>query len=141
MSSTTSTPPEQVSLPGQSHTADGPHDLTGMYVMHHAFRRDLDRFAAAVAATPADDRETWSALHRRWTGFATALHSHHSIEDEAIWPPLVTAARTAGAAADLAVLEAMEAEHEQVDPALARCRASGAEARQLPSTRMSTRSR
>ena len=37
-------PPEQLTLPGQSHTAEGPHDQTGMYVMHHAFRRDLDAF-------------------------------------------------------------------------------------------------
>ena len=31
----------QLTLPGQSHTAEGPHDQTGMYVMHHALRRDL----------------------------------------------------------------------------------------------------
>lgn len=26
--------PEQLSLPGQAHVAPGPHDQTGMYVMH-----------------------------------------------------------------------------------------------------------
>ena len=37
----------QLTLPGQAHTAEGPHDQTGMYVMHHALRRDFERFAAA----------------------------------------------------------------------------------------------
>ena len=42
----------QICLPGQAHVADGPHDQTGMYLMHHAFRRDLDRFRDAVRRTP-----------------------------------------------------------------------------------------
>jgi hypothetical protein len=32
-------PTSQLSLPGQSHTAEGPHDHTGMYGMHFGFRR------------------------------------------------------------------------------------------------------
>ena len=56
----------QLDLPGQTHVAQGPHDQTGMYVMHHAFRRDLVMFAEAAAVTPADDREVWRALSRRW---------------------------------------------------------------------------
>jgi hypothetical protein len=120
--STTTTWPEQLTLPGQSHTAEGPHDLGGMYLMHHAFRRDLDRFHAAVIATPVGDARTWARLARRWDRFAEVLHHHHTVEDEAIWPPLLDAADAAGAAEDRDVLEAMEAEHELVDPALARCR-------------------
>ena len=38
--------PEPLSYPGQTHTAPGPHDMTGMYRAHFAFRRDLDRFEA-----------------------------------------------------------------------------------------------
>src|SRR3712207_9068091 len=34
-------------LPGQRHVAEGPLDLNGMYLAHHAFRRDLGRFAVA----------------------------------------------------------------------------------------------
>ncbi len=109
----------QVRLTGQTWVAEGPHDLTGMYVMHHALRRDLDRFVAVVPATPADDLEVWRALHRRWSSFARVLHHHHSIEDEAIWPPLLDGV----AADDRAVLEAMEAEHETIDPQLAACTA------------------
>ena len=36
--------------------------MTMMYLMHHAFRRDLAAFAAAAAATPVADREAWAAL-------------------------------------------------------------------------------
>jgi hemerythrin-like domain-containing protein len=121
MSRTTTAWPEQLTLPGQSHTAEGPHDLGGMYLMHHAFRRDLDRFRAAVVATPVGDPATWVRLARRWDRFAEVLHHHHTVEDDAIWPPLLVAADAAGAAEDRALLEAMEAEHDQVDPALARC--------------------
>ena len=40
--------PRQLRLPGQTAAPDGPVDMTIMYVMHHAFRRDLAAFAMAV---------------------------------------------------------------------------------------------
>ena len=78
--------PRQICLPGQTHVAEGPHDQTGMYVMHHAFRRDLDRFQTAVRTTPVEERDTWHALAARWERFAEVLHHHHTVEDEHIWP-------------------------------------------------------
>jgi hypothetical protein len=134
MSSTSTTWPEQLTLPGQSHTAEGPHDLGGMYLMHHAFRRDLDRFRAAVVGTPVGEDRTWVRLARRWDRFAQVLHHHHTVEDDAIWPPLLAAADAAGAAEDRAVLEAMEAEHDEVDPALARCHEAFAAMAEHPCT-------
>lgn len=123
----------QLTLPRQSHTAEGPHDQTGMYVMHHAFRRDLDRFATAVANTPVSEHEVWQALERRWLRMAELLHHHHTVEDEALWPVLRTHAAATGApggpgapewqsAQDLQLLQDMEAEHERIDPALVACR-------------------
>ena len=44
--------PEQLRFPGQAAAHPGPADMTLMYVMHHAFRRDLAAFAAAATATP-----------------------------------------------------------------------------------------
>ena len=114
----TSTHPGQIRLPGQSCVADGPHDQIGMYVMHHAFRRDLTAFESAVRATPVSDAATWRALAVRWTRFATTLHHHHGVEDSHLWPVLVAKTRASGDAEGLAVLEAMEAEHDQIDPAL-----------------------
>ena len=63
---TTTTPawPTQLLLPGQAAAPEGPVDMIMMYVMHHAFRRDLTAFAAAAAATPVDDQPTWQALNR-----------------------------------------------------------------------------
>lgn len=52
-------------LPGPAAAAPGPVDLTVMYLIHHAFRRDLADLGAAVAATPVTDRAAWVALAER----------------------------------------------------------------------------
>ena len=113
--STVTTHPTQIRLPGQVAAPPGPADMTMMYVMHHALRRDLARFASAVSATPLEDHETWQALAARWDRFFTILHHHHTGEDKYIWPYLLERAD----ADERQVLEAMEAEHEQLDPLLA----------------------
>jgi hemerythrin-like domain-containing protein len=87
--------------------------------MHHAFRRDLDAFSEAVRNTPVGDRKTWRLLADRWNLFSEVLHKHHSAEDELIWPVLISV----GTSDDVAVLEAMEAEHEEIDPLLEACAA------------------
>jgi hypothetical protein len=111
--------PAQVRLPGQTAAHPGPVDMTMMYVMHHAFRRDLSAFAAAAAATPVADREAWAALAVRWEMFSTALHHHHSGEDTGLWPLLMERTDDDGRA----VLQAMEEEHERIDPILEACAA------------------
>ncbi len=111
--------PAQVRLPGQTAAHEGPVDMTMMYVMHHAFRRDLAAFAAAAAATPVEARSTWRALAERWDTFAHALHHHHTGEDTGLWPLLLE--RVDGTGRE--TLEAMEAEHAEIDPILAACAA------------------
>ena len=111
---TTSTYPDQLTLPGQAAAPGGPVDMTTMYLMHHAFRRDLRRFADAVAATPVTDRPTWQALGERWDRFFTILHHHHTGEDAGIWPVLLERAD----AHERHHLEAMEEEHRHLDPLL-----------------------
>jgi hemerythrin-like domain-containing protein len=113
----------QVRLPGQAAAPEGPVDLLMMYVLHHAFRRDLAAFAAAVPLTPVEDLATWRALHDRWTRFAQVLHKHHSGEDAGLWPLLLERVDAAGDAAGRATLEAMEAEHGEIDPLLTSCAA------------------
>jgi hypothetical protein len=117
MSTTDTTWPTQLRLPGQTAAHPGPVDMTMMYVMHHAFRRDLAAFAAAAEATPVADRECWVALAGRWELFATALHHHHSGEDAGLWPLLAARATEE----ERAVLRAMEDEHGEIDPILASC--------------------
>jgi hemerythrin-like domain-containing protein len=121
MSTTERRPVPQLDLPGQVHVAEGPHDMSGMYVMHHAFRRDLDTFVTAVGRTPLDDATTWRALAERWQRFGMVLHHHHTIEDTTIWPPLLARCDAAGDAGARATLEAMQAEHETIDPQLMAC--------------------
>jgi hemerythrin-like domain-containing protein len=111
--------PEQLVLPGQTAAHPGPVDMTMMYVMHHAFRRDLQAFATAAGSTPASDRRAWKAMAQRWETFSAALHHHHSGEDAGVWPTLMERADAEGRA----TLEAMEAEHSEIDPILEACAA------------------
>ena len=129
--------PPPLLLPGQTHAAPGPHDMTGMYVAHHGFRRDLAAFEAAVRNTPVDDADVWRLLRRRWAGFAAILHHHHELEDSFYWPEMLRLCRAAGLDADVETLTAMEAEHHEIDPALAACEAGFAamEARPAPAHR------
>ncbi len=113
---TTTTPRRQIELPGQTHVAEGPLDHTGMYVMHHALRRDLAAFAAALEATPLTDTGTWEALAGRWGRFASLLHHHHTAEDTLYWPVLAGAVEARGSAADRAEVTAMSEEHAAIDP-------------------------
>lgn len=112
----------QVLFPGQAAAPEGPIDMIGMYIMHFAFRRDLDAFVRAVPATPVQDRAGWAALAERWEFFAFMLHHHHSAEDDTLWPPLLAAVDAAGARDARQVLDDMEAEHGQIDPLLDACR-------------------
>lgn len=124
----------QLTLPRQAHTAEGPHDQTGMYVMHHALRRDFAKIAVAVEATPTGEHEVWTALERRWVAMADVLHHHHSAEDAHLWPLLQRHAEAAGAEADLKVLADMEDEHAYIDPALAKVREALASMSEHPCT-------
>ncbi|GAB2773550.1 hypothetical protein GCM10027039_38600 [Terrabacter koreensis] len=131
---TTTTPPthEQVSFPGQAHVAHGPHDQTGMYLMHHALRRDLARFESAVRATPIGAADTWTALAQRWARFGDILHHHHGVEDDNLWPVLTEHAERLGDESALTMLDDMEAEHGVIDPTLAAVSAGFAAMREHP---------
>ena len=122
----------QLTLPRQSHTAEGPYDQTGMYVMHHALRRDFVRFVAAVQKTPVSEHEVWTALEERWDRFSDILHHHHGAEDDNLWPVLLQHAEQSGSAEDLQLLADMSAEHGRIDPALKACHEAFAEMREHP---------
>ena len=102
----------QILLEGQAAAPEGPIDLSAMFVMHRAFRRDLDAFAGVVPTVAVGDRARWARVARRFDFFATVLHKHHSGEDRGMWPLL------AERGADPAVLESLEAQHAGIDPLL-----------------------
>jgi hypothetical protein len=74
-----------------------------------------------VPTVAVDDADTWRALDQRWTDFAKVLHKHHSGEDAGLWPLLLERVDAAGDAEGRATLEAMEAEHAEIDPLLEAC--------------------
>jgi hypothetical protein len=134
MSATTTRPTgtSLLDLPGQTHVAEGPLNLDGMYVAHHAFRRDLASFAAAAANTPVGETDVWRALGVRWERFGYVLHHHHTTEDDVLWPQLLELVDAEGDAAGRATLEAMAAEHDLIDPLLEACAAGFAAMAETP---------
>ena len=93
----------------------GDADLTIMIAAHDAFRRDLTRLARTASA--ANDPARRQSVQAGWELFKRELHIHHTAEDEIIWPALRP--RLAHSQTALSVLDAMEAEHELIDPLLA----------------------
>lgn len=89
----------------------GQVDFTMMYIAHDAFARDLRRIASACSRGEYDS----PAVASTWSLFKDQLHVHHRAEDVALWPQLRKASRSPGV---VDVLDAMEAEHAQIDPAL-----------------------
>jgi Hemerythrin HHE cation binding domain len=95
----------------------GDADLTIMIAAHDAFRRDLTRLARAAAAADLSDPARRRSVTAGWELFKRQLHMHHRAEDEIIWPTLRP--RLAHSQTALSVLDAMEEEHERIDPLLA----------------------
>lgn len=89
-------------------------DLTVMHTLHDAFRRDLE--ALTRAAEDASSPGSHERIRLGWAVLAEQLHHHHTVEDEQLWPLVRRSWRRSPDA--LCVLDAMEAEHAHVDPAL-----------------------
>ena len=66
---------------------DGSASMATMLMLsHHAFRRDLGRFAKALERVAGGDTSRVEALREEWKNFHGALHGHHHIEDTAMFP-------------------------------------------------------
>jgi hemerythrin-like domain-containing protein len=92
------------------------NDMSMMYAMHDALRRDLDRIAR-ITARPEDDPKHVLRAAVGWEMFKSYLEVHHTAEDDLLWPPMRAA--LADDPDGLALLDAMEAEHAAIDPLLA----------------------
>jgi hemerythrin-like domain-containing protein len=95
----------------------GDADLTIMLAAHEALRRDLVGLAHAADRAVRRGPDGRQAVQRGWDVFQRQLHIHHTAEDQLVWPALRE--RLAASDAARSVLDAMEAEHEQIDPLLA----------------------
>jgi Hemerythrin HHE cation binding domain len=95
----------------------GDADLTIMLAAHAALRRDLVLLARAAAFADLPDPGRRAAVRAGWELFKRQLHLHHSAEDTVVWPALRQ--RLPNSDDAQAVLDAMESEHQQIDPLLA----------------------
>ncbi|HEY3737717.1 MAG TPA: hemerythrin domain-containing protein [Jatrophihabitans sp.] len=87
----------------------GEVDFTMMYAAHDAFSRNLRTLTGAGGSG-------WLPANQvRWQTFVTQLHIHHRAEDNALWPPLRAVSLQPQ---EISTLDAMEAEHAQIDPHL-----------------------
>lgn len=90
-------------------------NMSMMYLMHDALRRELERIARVTARADDDPRHILRTAVG-WQLFKTYLHAHHTAEDETLWPMMT--GLLPRRPADLALLEALEAEHAVIDPLL-----------------------
>lgn len=92
-------------------------DLLMMYAFHDGLRRDVAAVAKS-AAVAGDDPQRLTVTHFGWDLFKRFLVIHHTAEDEILWPrmrELLDGDRSG----DLELLDAMEEEHDTIDPLIA----------------------
>lgn len=100
---------------------------TLLMLSHHAFRRDLRRFARALERVSAGDTGKVPALREEWKNFHGALHGHHHIEDTSMFPGMRAQNADLGRCID-----GLAADHRKIDPLLEEGESAFA---QLPDTR------
>ncbi|MFG1943389.1 hemerythrin domain-containing protein [Nonomuraea sp. NPDC048826] len=88
-------------------------DMSMMFALHDALRRELERITRVAARTGDDPRRILAAA-AGWELFKKFLRVHHTSEDDALWPAMRGAVTPDG----LALLDAMEDEHAAIDPLL-----------------------
>jgi hypothetical protein len=94
-------------------TRDDTIDFTMMYATHNAFRRDLGRLIGAATGGESDTPHVGAG----WENFKAQLFLHHNVEDTNLWPRLRVV--LADRPDDGELVNEMEAEHHQLEPALA----------------------
>jgi hypothetical protein len=99
-------------------------DMSMMFAMHDALRRELVQ-AARVARVRDDDPGALLRAAAGWELFKKFLLVHHRSEDDTLWPALRAAA--AGHPERLALADALEAEHEVIEPLLSAIDAAAAD--------------
>ncbi|MFE0730704.1 hemerythrin domain-containing protein [Streptomyces antibioticus] len=93
-------------------------DMTMMFAIHDALRRELERIARITSRVDEDPRHVLSTAVG-WELFKKFLTAHHSSEDRTLWPVMYEALAGRGADSEIALLDEMEDEHAVIDPLLA----------------------
>ena len=90
-------------------------DWSTMLAIHGALRRDLEQVARIAAQTDHGDGTRLRAS-LGWVQFKTFLVAHHQVEDDALWP--VLRSHVVAFPDQVAVVDALEAEHAVIEPLL-----------------------
>jgi hypothetical protein len=85
-------------------------------VVHAAVRRDLQRFAQALAEFPTGSSHRAADLERAWQHLGHQLHDHHSSEETIFWPALQEAG------ADETLVGDLSGEHDRMAEAMGKTR-------------------
>ncbi|RZK86051.1 MAG: hemerythrin domain-containing protein, partial [Rhodococcus sp. (in: high G+C Gram-positive bacteria)] len=96
-------------------------DTREMVVVHNCFRRQFAALPALVRGVPAGDTARAGEVVTYFEELATALHHHHTSEDDLLWPKLLDRAPT-----DAALVLRMEEQHERISELLSRAQSQGA---------------
>jgi len=99
-------------------------DMSMMFAMHDALRRELAQ-VGRIASRRDDNPATLLRAALGWELFKKFLTVHHQSEDDALWPPLRAA--TAGRPGQVALVDALAAEHGVIEPLLAAIDAAAAD--------------
>jgi hemerythrin-like domain-containing protein len=95
---------------------DGSASMATMLMMsHHAFRRDLARFATALGEVAKGDASRVEALREEWQNYRGALHGHHEMEDTHVFPSLASVHTSLRE-----TIAGLTADHRRIDPLLER---------------------
>ncbi len=90
-------------------------DWSTMLAIHGALRRDLEQVARIAGKKRHGDGARLQAS-LGWGQFKMFLLAHHQVEDDALWPVLRT--HVAGFPDQVALVDALEAEHAVIEPLL-----------------------
>jgi hemerythrin-like domain-containing protein len=72
-----------IDMPGRPNTHD-------MIVVHRTFRREAPRLGQLVEAVRDGDTKRSAFIADHYRDYRNGIHQHHSIEDELLWPPLLS---------------------------------------------------
>lgn len=99
-------------------------DMSLMFALHDALRRDLERLGR-IAVRLDDDPGRLLRTALGWELFKKFLVAHHQSEDAALWPALRAA--VAENADQAGLVDELEAEHAVIEPLLKAIDAAGAD--------------
>ncbi|WP_228563721.1 hemerythrin domain-containing protein [Catenulispora rubra] len=84
-----------------------------MLIIHKVFRREVDLLPQIIRTVPDGDTARAAYVADAVQNYVGGLHSHHSLEDQLVWPLLHERAET-----DDAVVTRMESQHKLIDGTL-----------------------